>query len=291
MRILITGATGYIGSAVARAAAAAGHEVLALAHTPELMQQAEAMGYRPLAGDLTQLSRLTAHVGVADAVVHAAIVSGPDAGAVDRAATEAMVAALPVGATFVYTSGVWVLGESEQARLHEGSPLRPLRVVAWRAPLEQWLGAAAAGGSRIAIVRPGVAFGAGGGIPGRIARGELPFVGDGEQRWSVVHVDDLAALYLLAVERARPGAILHGVGSVVRLADLVAAQPVQGVLDRRSLDEARGSLGDFADALVINQVVEAERTRSAVGWQPQRDPLRAEPEPRGLAAVPQRTAA
>jgi nucleoside-diphosphate-sugar epimerase len=268
MRILITGAGGYIGGAIARSAAAAGYEVLALSHTLELAHKARALGYRPVTGDLTELATLAAHVRGADAVIHAAIAAGPDAGALDRAATEAMVAALPPGAPFVYTSGVWVLGPSAEVPLHEESPLAPLPLVAWRGPLERWLLGAADRGARTVVIRPGVAWGDGGGIPGRIARGELPLVGDGRQRWPVVHIDDLAALYLLAVDGARSGAILHGVGGVVKLADLVAAQPVHGVLDRRTLDEARRSLGDFADALAINQVVLADRTRAALRWQP-----------------------
>lgn len=268
MRVLITGATGYIGAAVARATRAAGHEVLALAHNDAAIRAARARGYTPVAGDLADLVTLAGHTRTADAVIHAGMVPGASATLVDEAATRAMVGALAGSdRPFVYTSGVWVLGPAGARPAAEDSPLNPIAIVAWRGPLEQWLVAAAGTGVRTVVLRPGVVHGHGGGIVGRIARGELPLVGDGRQRWATVHVDDLAALYVAAAERAGAGAILHGVAGVAPVAELVSAQTREPPR-RATLAEARATLGAFADALALDQDVRADQTRAALGWTP-----------------------
>ena len=268
MRVFMTGATGYIGGAIARAAREAGHEVLALARTEMASRHLHSLGYQPVFGDLTDTSTLAASARLADAVIHAAIADA-DGATIDRAATEAIVSALAGSRRpFIYTSGVWVLVPTGSAPADENSPIAPIPLIAWRGPLERALRAAADRGAHTVIVRPGVAYGHAGGIPGKIARGELPLVGDGEQRWPVVHVDDLAALYLAAAERAHPGAVLHGVGGVIRLRDLLRAEPFRAPSHRQAVAVARETLGDFADALALDQDVSADRTRATLGWRP-----------------------
>lgn len=268
MRILITGATGYIGGAIAAAASRAGHDVLGVAHDGASRRQLEQRGFTAVEGTLADPRSLALLVRRADAVIHAAMASGSEAAALDRAATEAMVGALEGGRRFVYTSGVWVLGWAGAAPADERSPLAPIPLVAWRADLEGWLANASRAGAHVTIVRPGVVFGHGGGIPGRIASGALPMVGDGRQRWAVVHVDDLARLYVAAVERGTAGAILHGVAGVTTLAELVAGEPAAGARTVLTLADARGRLGDFAEALAIDQNVSSALTRAALQWQP-----------------------
>jgi uncharacterized protein YbjT (DUF2867 family) len=113
MRILITGSTGYIGGAVAAAAAGAGHEVLALARNDEKAAAARERGWTPVEGDLQRPEGLAAAAEGADAVIHAANTNSDDAAEVDAAATRALLAALAgTGKPFVYTSGVWVLGDT-----------------------------------------------------------------------------------------------------------------------------------------------------------------------------------
>jgi len=282
MRILITGAAGYIGGAVAGAAHAAGHEVLALAHHPAARDAARARGFTPVPGNLADLPALAQAARSADAVLHAGFAAGPDGAPVDQAATRAMAGALEgSGRPFVYTSGAWVLGPARSRPADEDAPLDPVALVAWRAPLERWLVAAASRAVGTVILRPGIVYGQGGGIPGKIARGELPLVGTGAQRWAVVHVEDLAELYVAAAERARAGAILHGVAGMIPAMDLVRAEggaspgPVP-------LEAARASLGAFADALALDQDVTADRTRAALGWNPR--PVPAAPAARRRAA-------
>src|SRR5512146_1661061 len=166
MRNLLTGATGFIGSAIARAARAEGHTLLALTRGGE-EEQLAASGGIPVLGDLRDTASLEHAARDVDAVIHAANTQEADAAATDRAAAETFVRALSgSGRSFVYTSGVWVLGATGDTPLDEDAPRNPPALVAWRGPLEEQLVAAAHDGMRTIIIRPGIAYGHGGGIPG-----------------------------------------------------------------------------------------------------------------------------
>ena len=216
-------------------------------------------------GDLADPEGLAAVVAGVDGVVHAANTNGEDAGEVDDAAVRAMVEALEgSGKPFVYTSGIWVLGETGEAAADERSPTDPLALVAWRGPLESWLIEAADRGVRTIVIRPGIVYGDGGGIPALLAAGELPVVGDGENRWPLVHVRDLARLYVNALAEAPAGAILHGISETVKQKDVGERLGAEAM----PLAEAREELGDFADALALDQHITAPRTRELLGWEP-----------------------
>ena len=115
-------------------------------------------------------------------------------------------------APFIFTSGVWVYGSAPPGRLlNEDSPTDPVATFAWRPALESEVIAAAGDGVRTVVIRPGMVYGRGGGPLNQfaaMAEGGVPrYVGDGENHWSLVHVDDLAELYGLAVERAPAGTL------------------------------------------------------------------------------------
>lgn len=265
MRVFVTGATGYIGSHVARALYGAGHDILALAHHDDARESLAAAGYDTVPGDLTEPDGLAAAVAGVDGVVHMANTNDEDAGEVDDAAVRAMVDALEgSGEPFVYTSGIWVLGETGEQAADERSPANPIDLVAWRGPLETWLVGAADRRVRTVIVRPGIVYGDGGGIPAMMANGELPIVGDGENRWPLVHVRGLARLYVNALEEAPAGSVLHGISETVRQKDVGEHLGAE----RMPLEEARERMGGFAEALALDQRIGAPRTRELLGWEP-----------------------
>lgn len=265
MRVFLTGATGYIGSHVARALDGADHEVAALAHHDEAREKLSASGYEIVDGDLTDPAGLAEAARGADAVIHAANTGGEDAARVDEAAVRAMAGALEgSGKPFVYTSGIWVLGATGDEPATEQTPVDPIDLVAWRGPLERWLVEASTRGVRTIVIRPGVVYGRNGGIPAMMARGELPVVGDGENRWPVVHVDDLARLYVAALANAPAGSILHGIGEVVRQRDVGERLEADFV----SLDDAIDAMGAFAGALALDQNIAARQTNELLGWEP-----------------------
>lgn len=268
MRVMITGGTGYIGGAVLDALVADAHDVVATIHDEALRGAIAARGARPALGDLRDVATLAVLAREADAVIHAANTNDADAAAVDTAAVRAFLGALGgTGRPFVYTSGAWVLGATGDRGADELTTPHPIPLVAWRADLEQEV--VRANGVRGIVVRPGIVFGEDGGIPAKLARGELPVVGDGAQRMPLVHVRDLADLYVRALA-APAGAILHGVAMTRTARDVASGSEHALPADPLPLAAARERLGAFADALALDQVIASDRTRALVGWAPVR---------------------
>jgi nucleoside-diphosphate-sugar epimerase len=262
MDVLITGATGYIGGAVAAALQRAGHEVHAVTHTAESRSQVRARGWHSVAGDLRDGEALERAAAGMDAVIHAANTGGADAAVVDTNATRTFLRAFRgTGRPFIYTSGAWVLGGGAS---DESSSPDPTPLVAWRGTLEREV-VAAAPDIRAVVIRPGIVYGRGGGIPGMIARGELPVIGDGGQRWPLVYIDDLADLYVRALA-APAGSILHGISATLAMRQV--AQMAGAGAPTLPLADARERLGAFADALALDQQVSSRATRELLGWQP-----------------------
>lgn len=187
-----------------------------------------------------------------------------------------MLAALGgTGESFVYTSGVWVLGSTGDGAADECTPTRPAEVGSGRPALEGIV--LDTESVRVVVVRPGIAHGCGGGIPALMVgwakdNGAGTYAGDAAVRWPMVHVDDLAALLLLAVERAPRGAVLHGVAEPgVRVDALARAAAAAGVAEQTrpwAFEDAKAALGaPFAEALALDQVVMAPASQ-ALGWVP-----------------------
>lgn len=269
MKIFITGATGYIGTAVAQAVAGAGHQLLALAHRPGAEEDVRERGWTPVPGDLRRKEVLEEAAAGADGVIHTANTNDQDAAEVDRQAVAAFLRALEgTDRPFVYTSGVWVLGETgDEVADETASTAGAAPLVRWRADLEKEILAAARRGVRSAVLRPAIVYGHGGGIPAMMAAGDLPVIGDGAQHWTTVHVDDLADLYLRALD-VPAGSVLHGISGEVTMAEVGAAAR-GGEVEQVSLEEARQQMGGFAEALALDQRVSSARTRELTGWQPE----------------------
>ena len=280
MHTLVLGATGYLGSVTTEHLLAAGHQVTALLR-PGRAASGLPRGIRTRRGDLTDPASLERAVTAdVDAVLHLATPTG-DA-AVDTAATAALLTRLRgTDRVFLYTSGVWVLGATGSTPVDEDAPVDPIDLVGYRPAIEHQVLAAAAAGVRSVVVRPGVVHGRGEGIPALLveqarAHGGGRYVGDSAVRWPMVHVDDLADLFVLAVERAAPGSLLHAVAEegvpVTELARAAArAAGVQDEVRPWPREEATAQLGAaFAEALALHQVCSGDRARRQLGWQPRR---------------------
>lgn len=278
MRVFATGGTGYIGGVVTEALRNAGHDVFALARSDGAERRLRARRFAVVRGDLADTALLERYAGQADAVVHVANTGGSDAGAADEGAADAFVRALRgTGNPLLYTSGVWVLGPGDDVLLDENAPRRPIPLVAWRAGLEEHLGAATSEGVRSVVIRPALAYGRAGGIPAMLVRearetGVVRVVGDGRQEWPFVHVDDLAELYVRALG-APPGTVLNAVAGpsyaardVALAATFAAGTP--GVLRSWALEDAHRELGAFASALALHQRVSGRVAQRLLGWRP-----------------------
>ncbi|MER8041579.1 NAD-dependent epimerase/dehydratase family protein [Streptomyces sp. NPDC094032] len=277
MKVLVLGATGYIGSAVVERLAHAGHDVVRLAK--------DAGRFGPdvpvRLGDLTDPASLNAAVtDEIDAVLHIAAPTGEEP--VDAEAVRSLLQPLRgTGRAFVYTSGVWVLGATGDTPVDEEAATDAIGIVGYRPRIERQVLDAADDGVRAVVIRPGIVYGNGGGIPGLMIdwareHGTGRYVGAVDTRWPMVHVDDLAALYVLALTRAEEGTLLHGVAhEAVPVAALAAAADLSaggsGRAEPWPRELAAPVLGaPFAEALALSQVVSGRRAVDELGWQPHR---------------------
>ena len=277
MRVLVTGATGYIGAAVAEALGRAGYEVAGTARTDDAAAALEGRGIEPVRADLRSPESLAEPARAADAVIHTAATQEEDMGSAERAAAGVLLAS---GTPVLFTSGVWVYGGAPPGEvLDEDSEPDPVRIYSWRPALEQEV--LDAGGT---VIRPGMVYGRGGGPMTQFAdmadeHGVPRHVGDGRNHWSIVHVDDLAALYVLLLEAAPPGTLLNGItGEPIEVRELAAAAcagagappPVEW-----PRDDAAHELGyTMAEALTRDHRISGARAREQLGWRPpERSPL------------------
>ena len=282
MRVFVTGATGFIGSAVVRELLDAGHDVVGLARSDEAAASLGAAGAVAHRGDLNDLESLRRGAAAADGVIHTAYnhdfsVSRLDAAAADRRAIVAMGEALAGSdRPFVITSGTGVRAPGQMAT--EDTTPDVSSDSTGRYATERVAFSFVERGVRASVVRfpPSV--------HGRGDHGFLPILiniartksvsaypDDGSNRWPAVHRLDAAHLFRLAVESAPAGARLHGVaeeGIPVRdIAEAIAGHlnvPVKSI----SVDEAPDHFGFLGSFLSLDCPVSSALTRKLLAWHP-----------------------
>ncbi|MEN8375433.1 MAG: NAD-dependent epimerase/dehydratase family protein [Gemmatimonadota bacterium] len=280
MRVFLTGATGFIGGAVAKALLRAGHEVTALLRSPHKRGGLEALGARVRQGDIGVSGTYAAEAARHDVVVHVAMADGADKAIADRVAVDTFLAALHAGAAarrFVYTSGCWVLGDTGGLPAAEdASTDGAAALVRWRPAHERAVLAGSGANATTVVLRPGLVYGGAGSLTadwyrGAELHGAVPLVGDGANHWSFVELADLGALYVALVESETTG-VVHGVDNApVRALDAATAASVaagaEGRVRHLTLEQGRASLAAVADALTMDQVMVTERA-AEIGWNP-----------------------
>jgi nucleoside-diphosphate-sugar epimerase len=282
MRIFLTGATGYIGGAVLDAALRAGHQVTALVRNPENAERLSQRGVQPVTGDLSKPASYASAAEACDGIVHTALDSSARRPVVDRQAIDALMDAARRRTSggqprfFVYTSGVWVLGATATPAA-EDAPLAPTPFSAWRPQHERVvLDAGDDGRLRTVVVRPAIVYGGARGIIGDIVRdasnGLVRVIGNGRNHWPCIYDRDLADLYVKLAANPHASGVFHandeGDECVNDIVEAIAGQ-VKMRPDIRyvPIEEARAKLGDYADALALDQKVRSPRAR-ALGWAP-----------------------
>jgi len=276
-RIFVTGATGYLGSAFAARLKRAGHEVFGLTRSPERAAALEAAGIHGVAGDLKQPETWIGLLKNCDVVVHAPYDSDDVAGA-DAAALEAYRSAAQDGRLrrLLYMSGMWVHGDTRGAVVNEQTPLDPIPHVKWRAAHEEMALDLADDEVQVVVLRAPLVYGEGRGIfAGFFAEARdqhtVTIPGDGSQFWGMVHRDDVAEAFRLALEYARGGEryILSDESSHTAAEIGGAIARASGAtLAFTSPEEAQRTMGSLGTALLTSQRMTSAKARRELGWVP-----------------------
>jgi nucleoside-diphosphate-sugar epimerase len=272
MKILLTGGTGFIGSAVLDRLVAAGHSVTAVVRSQKSSLHVQDAGATGIIGDLFNADWLAAELRGHDAAIHTAAGGDERDAALNDAVIDAAISAFSgTQKPFIHTGGIWAYGNG--AAITEATPLDPPALTAWRAAGEQRL---LDSGIKASVVQPGIVYGYGNGIPamvtGSVVDGILPVFGSGEQHWATVHVDDLADLYVRVLDEAPGGrAYIGASGHNPTVRELGEALGAAVVPETPEATVAR--LGGFGEALLLDQQANGARAKNELGWQPTRPSL------------------
>lgn len=281
MRVFITGATGFIGSALTADLIAAGHQVLGLTRSEEGERALAAAGAQAHRGTLTDLDSLTRGAAQADGVVHLAFNHDFSTYMANCEDDRRAIAALGAGLAgsdrpLLVTSGTG-MGGGGPGRLATEDDAPASAAVIPRAASEEAAAALSDAGLNVGVVRlPQVHDTERQGLVTyavAVARekGVSAYLGDGANRWPAAHVSDTARLYRLALERAEPGARYHAVAE-----EGVTMRAIAEALGRRLglpvasiAPEAAGAHFGWMAMFAANDVPASSRlTQERLGWRP-----------------------
>ncbi|MDQ2988996.1 MAG: NAD-dependent epimerase/dehydratase family protein [Pseudomonadota bacterium] len=284
MKVFVTGAAGFIGGSVAAALVRAGHEVTGLVRDAAQSRELAKIGVAGVVGTLDDSAVLTAQARAADAVINAASSD-------HRGAVETLIEALAgSGKVFLHTSGSSIVGDAsggegtDQVYQEDRLP-EPTADKAKRVAIDQLVLASAARGVRPAVLCNTLIYGHGAlprdsvQLPRLVKQarksGVVRHVGPGRNIWSNVHIDDVADLYLLALEKTPAGMFYFVEAGEAAFRDMSAAIATalgMGAPQDWPLEQAAAEWGHemAAYGLGSNSRVRGTRARTLLGWQPHR---------------------
>ncbi len=278
MRVFVTGATGFIGSAVVRELLGAGHSVLGLARSDAGAESLTVLGAKVHRGDLTDLESLRSGAAASDAVIHCAFIHDfskfKENCEIDERAIEALGDALAgSGRTLIVSTGTGALAPGRVAT----EDMEPILHAAMPRVSEQTGLAQLSRGVNVSVVRlPQVHDTVKQGLVTyaiQIARekGVSAYVGDGHNRWPAAHVGAVAQLYRLALEKHETGSKYHAVAeegvSMREIAEAIGRGlklPVASLTE----EEAPAHFGWLARFAAFDMPASSAQTRQRLGWNP-----------------------
>ena len=289
MKIVVTGVTGYIGGSVAMKLLGRGHDIVGLVRDESKAALLKGLGIEPLAGRIDDLDFVRQAARSAHGIVNAA-------DADNTFVVDACLNALSsTGKFFVHTSGSSIIADRAEGNksdkiFHEDIPFEPVPEKAARTAIHRIVLSSALTGVRSIVLCPSLIYGSGSGlkrdsfqIPQLMAlaktSGAGRYVGNGENIWSHVHIDDLCDLYALAIDKAAAGSFFfveNGEASMKSIAQSIARS--LGFGDRTMsipMAEAVELWGATTAhyTMASNSRVSSLKARKLLDWHPSRRPL------------------
>jgi nucleoside-diphosphate-sugar epimerase len=281
MRVFVTGASGYIGTAVAEAFRRKGHWVAGLIRSEDKKRPLEAREIRTILGDMKNPTSYLPMARESDVWVHTAADWTGDFEGLDRLTVNTFLDLAKQSArnhTFIYTSGVWLYGNTGNNLVNESYAMEVPSVLKWRWDEEQKILQNSTAKLRGIVIRPGCIYGGRGGLTGSWfdsarRKGAAQLIGDGKNRWATIHIEDLADLYVRAAESRLRGELFNATDrsrfTVLEMAQ--AASRAAGTHDLTtslSAEEARKTMGFLAEGLLLDQHVDSSKALQVLGWNP-----------------------
>ncbi len=280
MRVLVLGGTGSIGSPMVRTLVKRGHEVLGIARSEAAAKKLGACGARAIPGNIRRPKEWLGSLPQCDAVIHAACEFEDAMGEIEQHLLDNLLPHLAAPAKnpkFIYTGGCWLFGATGDRVATEMTPFSPLPAFAWS--LQHMQRILETSGIEPVIIHPAMVYERDAGVFSGFARDAeerrpVRIVGGESVRWPLVHSDDLANLYALALEKGVAcesyiGSAIDGlpVGNIAR-----AFARRHGGVDRGleivSADEISAQLGEWARGYALDQQLSGQKARSSLGWVP-----------------------
>lgn len=282
MRVFVTGATGFIGSAVVKELVAAGHQVIGVYRSDDKAPALAAAGAEVYRGSIDDPESLQDGAARSDGIIHLAFNHDFSKFAAncetDRRVIEALGSALAGSdRPLIVTSGTAIAKVAPGALAKEDAPAITSNEFPRAASEEATAAAAATHGVSASVVRlPQVHDPERQGLISpwiAIARekGVLAYIGEGRNRWPAAHISDVARLYRLAIEKSEPGAIYNAVGE-----EGVPARDIAETIGRRlklpvksiTPEEAGDYFGWLAHLAARDMPASSELTQKKLGWRP-----------------------
>jgi nucleoside-diphosphate-sugar epimerase len=277
MRVFVTGATGFVGSAVVQDLLKHGHTVVGLSRSEENAAKLKAAGAEALPGDLTDLESLKKGAAESDGVIHCGFIHDfqrfAEVCAVDAAAIKAMGDALAgTDKPLIVSSGVAIIAPGKLATEDMKAPELPnFPRVSEKVAFEQ----IEKGVRAMAVRLPPTTHGDGDHgfmtilIGVAKEKGYAAYVGDGANVWPATHRFDAASVYRLALEKGKAGASYHAIAE-----QGVTFKEIEGMIGRKlglpvksiTAEEAAGYYGWFAHFATLSAPSSSEKTQAELGW-------------------------
>jgi len=280
MRVFVTGATGFIGTAIVQELLSAGHQVLGLARSDASAQKLTDAGAEAHRGDLENLDSLRGGAAQADGVIHAGFIHDftrfAEVCEVDKVAIKTIGEVLQGSdRPFIVTSGTALINPGKLATEDMIAPFNP----AWPRASEQAADSVTEKDVLAAVVRLSPSVHGDDDQHGFVPilvniakeKGFSAYIGEGQNRWNAVHRLDAARLFRLALENATPGARYHAASeeaiTVKSIAEAISKQlnlPVKSIAPEAAAEH----FGWFAQMASIDCPASSSWTREKLNWQP-----------------------